>query len=472
MKRWKVTFGLFLLLFALATTVACAETREEKVDLEGKRVIFAQPGETIHFTYDVPEGFIVDKEGWSWCFAYTDGRGCTYYDGEYGDSYSESYTYEPTGTHVEFDGKGSITLSNNEMVRVELRIKKPNVDYWIYMHAYVLVADPAEYYTYEIQNGEATITGYNKDLLRRKVLIPQEIEGYPVTTIGDRAFSDMPSGIGKEFYIPDNVTTFGKEAFAGSAYLDAVRMPQKLTKMGEGVFAACLQMHFLEIPDSLTEIPDDAFANCWGYGSARDYSVEQCIGKNVTKIGKGAFGGCWNMGRAWGDGRLPEKLESIGEGAFQYCYTIKKLQIPAGVTVIPDRTFQGCERLESIQFDGDITMIGAEAFDGCVALTSMPLSKSLSLIGADAFRDCTALTEFQLAEGNTHFQVQQGALMTADATRLLTYAASAPQQSFVMPETLTQIDDGALKNLRYLETLTFSPIFSDYQVACLKMQRA
>ena len=464
MKRWKVTFGLFLLLFALATTVACAETREEKVDLEGKRVIFAQPGETIHFTYDVPEGFIVDKEGWSWCFAYTDGRGCTYYDGEYGDSYSESYTYEPTGTHVEFDGKGSITLSNNEMVRVELRIQKQNVDYWIYMHAYVIVADPAEYYTYEIQNGEATITGYNKDLLRRKVLIPQEIEGYPVTTIGDRAFSDMPSGIGKEFYIPDNVTTFGKEAFAGSAYLDAVRMPQKLTKMGEGVFAACLQMHFLEIPDSLTEIPDEAFVNCWGYGAGRgDYSVEQCIGKNVTKIGKGAFGGCWNMGRAWGDGRLPEKLESIGEGAFQYCYKIKSLEIPAGVTVIPDRTFQGCERLESIQIDGDITMIGAEAFDGCVALTSMPLSKSLNLIGADAFRDCTALTEFQLAEGNTHFQVQQGALMTADATRLLTYAASAPQQSFVMPETLTQIDDGALKNLRYLETLTFSPIFSDYQ---------
>ena len=50
MKRWKITFGLFLLLFALATAVACAETREEKVDLEGKRVIFAQPGETIHFT--------------------------------------------------------------------------------------------------------------------------------------------------------------------------------------------------------------------------------------------------------------------------------------------------------------------------------------------------------------------------------------------------------------------------------------
>lgn len=462
MKRWKVTFGLFLLLFALATTVACAETKEAKMDWNDRTVIFAQPGETIHFTYDVPEDFVVTKEEWLWYFAYTDGHGSFgsgSNDDEYGATHFESYTYEPTGIHVEWDGKGSISLSANEMVRIQLRLNG-----YEYLYAYVLVADPAEYYTYEIQNGEATITGYNKDLLRRKVLIPQEIEGYPVTTIGDRAFSDMPSGIGKEFYIPDNVTTFGKEAFAGSAYLDAVRMPQKLTKMGEGVFAACLQMHFLEIPDSLTEIPDEAFVNCWGYGAGRgDYSVEQCIGKNVTKIGKSAFAGCWNMGRAWGDARLPEKLESIGEGAFQYCYKIKSLEIPAGVTVIPDRTFQGCERLESIQIDGDITMIGAEAFDGCVALTSMPLSKSLNLIGADAFRDCTALTDFQLAEGNTHFQVQQGALMTADGTRLLTYAASAPQQSFVMPETLTQIDDGALKNLRYLETLTFSPIFSDYQ---------
>lgn len=464
MKRWKVTFGLFLLLFALATTVACAETKEAKMDWNDRTVIFAQPGETIHFTYDVPEDFVVTKEEWLWYFAYTDGHGSFgsgSNDDEYGATHFESYTYEPTGIHVEWDGKGSISLSANEMVRIQLRLNG-----YDYLFAYVLVADPAEYYTYEIQNGEATITGYNKDLLRRKVLIPEEIEGCPVTTIGDRAFYDMPSGIGEKFYIPDNVTTFGKEAFAVSAYLDAVRMPQKLTKMGEGVFAACLQLHFLEIPDSLTEIPDDAFVNCWGYGSARDYSVEQCIGKNVTKIGKSAFAGCWNMGRvgrAWGDGRLPEKLESIGEGAFQYCYKIKSLEIPAGVTVIADRTFQGCERLESIQFDGDITMIGAEAFDGCVALTSMPLSKSLNLIGADAFRDCTALTAFQLAEGNTHFQVQQGALMTADATRLLTYAASAPQQSFVMPETLTQIDDGALKNLRYLETLTFSPTFCDYQ---------
>ena len=44
MKRWKVTFGLFLLLFALATTVACAETKEAKMDWNDRTVMFAQPG--------------------------------------------------------------------------------------------------------------------------------------------------------------------------------------------------------------------------------------------------------------------------------------------------------------------------------------------------------------------------------------------------------------------------------------------
>ena len=147
---------------------------------------FAQPGETIHFTYDVPENYVVTKEEWLWYFCYTDGRTATFYDGEYGESRKESYTYEPTGIHVEWDGKGSISLSANEMVRIQLRLNG-----YDYLFAYVVVADPAEYYTYEIQNGEATITGYNKDLLRRKVLIPEEIEGCSVTTIGDRAFYDI-----------------------------------------------------------------------------------------------------------------------------------------------------------------------------------------------------------------------------------------------------------------------------------------
>jgi len=91
MKRWKVTFGLFLLLFALATTVACAETREEKVDFEGKRVIFLHSrGKTIHFSYDVPEDCVVTKEEWVWYFAYMDGYG-SFGSGSNADEYGVTH---------------------------------------------------------------------------------------------------------------------------------------------------------------------------------------------------------------------------------------------------------------------------------------------------------------------------------------------------------------------------------------------
>lgn len=92
------------------------------------------------------------KEEWLWYFAYTDGHGSFgsgSNDDEYGATHFESYTYEPTGIHVEWDGKGSISLSANEMVRIQLRLNG-----YEYLYAYVLVADPAEYYTYEIQNGK------------------------------------------------------------------------------------------------------------------------------------------------------------------------------------------------------------------------------------------------------------------------------------------------------------------------------
>ena len=65
------------------------------MDFEGKRVIFAQPGKTIHFSYDVPEDCVVTKEEWVWYLAYTDGYG-SFDSGSNGDEYGA--THFETGT--------------------------------------------------------------------------------------------------------------------------------------------------------------------------------------------------------------------------------------------------------------------------------------------------------------------------------------------------------------------------------------
>ena len=65
-------------------------------------------------------------------------------------------------------------------------------------------------FEYEIDEGRVTITGYTgKD---RDVVIPDEIEGLPVTRIGSYAFQYCALGL-TSITLPNSITTIGDRAF-------------------------------------------------------------------------------------------------------------------------------------------------------------------------------------------------------------------------------------------------------------------
>ena len=64
--------------------------------------------------------------------------------------------------------------------------------------------------TYTISGGEVTITACSWRA-SGSLTIPSTIAGYPVTTIGDGAFSSSDLTM---VTIPDSVTTIGKRAFS------------------------------------------------------------------------------------------------------------------------------------------------------------------------------------------------------------------------------------------------------------------
>ena len=67
----------------------------------------------------------------------------------------------------------------------------------------VSAADYTEgYYTYSVNNGEATITDVNEEI-SGDVIIPDSLGGYPVTTIGQSAFGDCISIT--SIVIPDGI---------------------------------------------------------------------------------------------------------------------------------------------------------------------------------------------------------------------------------------------------------------------------
>ena len=113
-------------------------------------------------------------------------------------------------------------------------------------------------YEYSISNNEATITKYIG--LGGVVTIPDNIDGYPVTNIGNSTFSSCSNLT--SMVIPDSVTSIGDYAFSGCSILTSVVIPDSVTSIGEGAFEKCELFSSVEIPNSVTSIGFGAFAFC------------------------------------------------------------------------------------------------------------------------------------------------------------------------------------------------------------------
>ena len=110
-----------------------------------------------------------------------------------------------------------------------------------------------------------------------EVVIPDEIDGHPVTAIGSKAFyhKELTS-----VTIPDSVTTIGASAFY-SNQLTLVEIPNSVTTIGASAFRFN-QLLSINIPNSVTAIDDNAF----DYNNLTSITIEN---ENTT-IGNCAFG--------------------------------------------------------------------------------------------------------------------------------------------------------------------------------------
>ena len=88
---------------------------------------------------------------------------------------------------------------------------------------------------YVIENGEVTITKCDKSVT--EIEIPSEIEGYPVTSIREYAFSECKK-------------------------LTSIKMGKGLKTIGYRAFYDCLELTEVEIPNTVIKIASLAFGWC------------------------------------------------------------------------------------------------------------------------------------------------------------------------------------------------------------------
>lgn len=236
---------------------------------------------------------------------------------------------------------------------------------------------------------EATILFYTGSVA--DLVIPDNIDGYTITGIGNYAFTDV-DGLTK-ITLPSTLKVIGKHAFSYTG-LKEIEIPDGVFNIGPSAFRECYSLTKATIPASVTNITSNAFRDCgdnftiYGYtgsraesfageqnylfvaldGEPQDPEGEQTEGDYTYTVENGkativAYAG------SDADVVIPAALggypvEKIGEYAFE-AKTMTTVIIPEGVTEIGMGAFYWCESLRAAAIPASIANIGDRAFSNC-----------------------------------------------------------------------------------------------------------
>lgn len=150
---------------------------------------------------------------------------------------------------------------------------------------------------YEIVDGHVVITDCRETATQ--VVIPAQIEGYPVTHIGSAAFRDCKQLT--SVTLPDCLTVVGSYAFENCTALTSIDLTHVIS-IGERAFAWCSKLVDIRCGPDLSALGEDALSGWSGLlvvtGYVRTPAELQCsmegvkfryIPSNVTVVNNGTF---------------------------------------------------------------------------------------------------------------------------------------------------------------------------------------
>ena len=172
---------------------------------------------------------------------------------------------------------------------------------------------------YEYQeNGDGTVTIAQYDGTDMDIVIPEEIDGYPVTAIGYQAFTylDMNS-----LTIPETVEVIEPRAFEYCTITDGFVLPENVTVMGDA-FA------YAELPQVVT-IPSGAIVEEDAFAYNKVVQI-LCVDPDAS-IGEGAFGYSYDLSAV-----VCAEGSSLGDDAFEYSDYLEQVVLCGDVKVDGD----------------------------------------------------------------------------------------------------------------------------------------
>lgn len=145
--------------------------------------------------------------------------------------------------------------------------------------------NPIEFTYSRISDRTVEITGFTGDA-EGDLIIPQTIDGYEVSGIGENAFYSC-DGFTGDLIVPDSVESIGNNAFYDCGFEGRLNLSEKLKSIGDAAFYGCNFTGNLVLPESLEEVGTKAFYGCRFTGNLN-------IPESLTSIGDNGFSDAFN----------------------------------------------------------------------------------------------------------------------------------------------------------------------------------
>ena len=290
----------------------------------------------------------------------------------------------------------------------------------------------------------------------KRVNIPEE-----VTSIGFRTFYGCSSL--KSINIPERLTSIDDYAFYDCNSLENIVIPEKVSSIGSMAFLGCNSLKSINIPNSVVTIGVNAFENTiiiytkadskgheyaeekkYGYiliGTATEistnYEIKEEESWDVSANEDGSVMAKWTLEdrtlRISGNGEMKDwNYDESDWHNSQYTDLIEKAIIEKGISNIGMQTFYGCSSLKSINIPEGLTKISnIYVFSGCSSLESIDVDTN-----------------------NSSYMSEDGILFNKMQTKIIRYPAGKKDiKDYVIPTTVTSINDAAFSGCSYLESI-------------------
>ncbi len=270
------------------------------------------------------------------------------------------------------------------------------------------------YYTYEVTDGEATITSADRSI-SGDIIIPDSLGGYPVTKIGQNAFYERNKIT--SVVIPETVTAVEDGAFY---FCDIVTLtiPKSVISIGKEVLYADRDLENIFVDDE-----NPVFCDVDGILFSKDLT-ELLI---FPASREGSF-------------TVPSGVTKIGDQAFQCCEKLTEIKLPEGLEIIGERSFSSCDLLTEIKLPESLKEIGGRAFAGCINLESAFIPKNVTNINGILFSSSSKITSIDVDEDNEVYSTIDGMLYET-ATMKLMECPRGKSGDLVIPEGTKIIGD-------------------------------